>query len=159
MKSSFENSINVLVKAYLNDTLVQGNCYACAVGNLVKEAMGYSYVPCIDFPDRKIALKENEGRYCSIDVVGEGWYAALYNQSSFKFQTESKAIGYNAKEIRKIEYAFELRGDDYDEKNTDESIFRGLMAVVDVLAEIHGIDLTIREETKKMFIKPELCSH
>jgi hypothetical protein len=35
MKATFENSVDVLVKAYLNDTLEHGQCHACAVGNLI----------------------------------------------------------------------------------------------------------------------------
>ncbi len=32
-------------------------------------------------------------------------------------------------------------------------MFNGLMAVVDVLADIHGINLEAKEEAKKLFIK------
>ena len=36
MKATFSNSVDILVKAYFNDTLRHGNCLACAVGNLMQ---------------------------------------------------------------------------------------------------------------------------
>lgn len=58
--------------------------------------------------------------------------------------------GYSEVELAKIEFAFESA----DEGSTeDENMFNGLMAVVDVLAEIHGVDLTSKEQAKKLFVK------
>jgi hypothetical protein len=39
MKPTFSNTIDILVKAYLNDTLQHESCSACAVGNLVSHSM------------------------------------------------------------------------------------------------------------------------
>jgi hypothetical protein len=39
----FNHTVNVLVKAYLNDTLRHNNCYACAVGNMIASANGFKY--------------------------------------------------------------------------------------------------------------------
>jgi hypothetical protein len=39
-RPTFEQTVDVLVKAYLNDTLVHGNCCACVVGNLCAHAIG-----------------------------------------------------------------------------------------------------------------------
>ena len=44
MKATFSNTVDILVKAYLNDTLRHCNCYACAVGNIISSAMGYRFV-------------------------------------------------------------------------------------------------------------------
>lgn len=70
---------------------------------------------------------------------------------------EAESTGYTYEEIAKIENAFEWGWDDKFGQETDDDGYLGLMAVVDVLADIHGIDLTTREETKKLFIKqPQL---
>jgi hypothetical protein len=42
-KERFDKTVDVLVSAYLNDTLVHGNDCACAVGNMICAAMGYKY--------------------------------------------------------------------------------------------------------------------
>ena len=66
------------------------------------------------------------------------------------------ASGYSWRELAKIEAAFESMAeyDDGDNDiNIDQSMFNGLMAVVDVLAEIHEISLETTNETKKLFVK------
>ena len=57
MKATFENSVSVLVRAYMNDTLIHGNCFACAVGNLIVDANKYTYVPCVDRPAAKFVAQ------------------------------------------------------------------------------------------------------
>lgn len=42
----FNHSVNVLVKAYLNNTLAHSTCYACAVGNLVADGIGTKVINC-----------------------------------------------------------------------------------------------------------------
>jgi hypothetical protein len=103
--ATFDNTVSILLKAYLNDELEHDNCAACAVGK---------------------------------------WINLLARIRRTK-------TGYSVHEIHQIEYAFEnapYQGDD-----TEEWMFNGLMAVVDVLAEIHGIDLTAKEEAKKLFVR------
>ncbi len=34
-KSLYDKTVSILVDAYMNDTLQHGNCFACAVGNIV----------------------------------------------------------------------------------------------------------------------------
>ena len=65
-----------------------------------------------------------------------------------KNSTQAEATGYTIYQLNAIERAFE----GVDELATDR-MFLGLMAVVDVLAEIHGIDLKQREEAKLLFVK------
>lgn len=31
----YQKTVDILVKAYFDDTLQHGNCYACAVGNII----------------------------------------------------------------------------------------------------------------------------
>lgn len=69
--------------------------------------------------------------------------------------------GYSIKNLKDIEYAFEnapgdsaLNGRMSADRITDpEWMFNGLMAVVDVLAEIHDIDLKVREDAKSLFVR------
>lgn len=138
MKATFENSVDVLVKAYFNDTLEHENCYACAVGNLVCAAKGYSYV--------------NDGGLITdsalknLDATGANWFDAIMDDGdgylSRDAKSEISATGYTAKQIIAIEQAFESV-DQLDSE--DDWMFNGLMAVVDVLAEIHGVDLSTKQ--------------
>lgn len=134
----FHHTIGVLVKAYLNNTLERGHDCACAVGNLVADACGYSGI-------------EWEAAWFDVYVCKVKWEDSL---ALAKEQIES--TGYSVKEIIKIEKAFEKAEWARDEKgwiDDEASMFNSLVAVVDVLAEIHGIDLSTLEETKKLFVK------
>lgn len=132
----FKHSVNVLVKAYLNDTIRHGSYYSCAVGNLVADAMGFTF---------------NYNRWAFSQEPH--WYTLLYGGSDLLGRNEKegllqiKGTGYTVKEIGRIERAFEMT-----ERKGDE-ILNGLMDVVDVLADIHGIDLKTREESKLLFQK------
>jgi len=53
--ASFENTVDILVKAYINDTLEHNNCYACAVGNIVAHNMGERFVKATE---RAMAIAE-----------------------------------------------------------------------------------------------------
>lgn len=145
----FNHTVNVLVKAYLNDTLVHGNCYACAVGNIVAESKGYNYVKCTDEPFRKVVWDIAKGSYDSFVPM---WFTYLDEaQKPADVRDQVQATGYTWDEIRRIEKAFEccerpLSGEQW--------MFNGLMAVVDVLAEIHNVDLSVKESAKLQFVKP-----
>lgn len=60
-----------------------------------------------------------------------------------------EATGYTAGQLADVELAFETAAEGF----TEEAEFAGLMAVVDVLADIHGIDLATAEASKLLFIK------
>jgi hypothetical protein len=118
--ATFDNTVSILLKAYLNDELEHDNCAACAVGKWIN-----------------LLARIRRTKFLDTD-----WIVA---------HKHINATGYSVHEIHQIEYAFEnapYQGDD-----TEEWMFNGLMAVVDVLAEIHGIDLTAKEEAKKLFVK------
>ena len=125
----FSHSVDVLVKAYMNDTLTHGNDCACAVGNLIAHELGVN-------PKSSWNPEWLVGYVCGVNIE-DG-------------RREIETTGYTVNEILRIERAFEnvLYSNDHDEWN-----YKGLMAVVDVLADIHEIDLTTREESKKLFVK------
>lgn len=159
----FNHTVNVLVKAYLNDTLQRGNCYACAVGNMVAEACGYK-------------LSKLEYYITWINPVTEchqdsWWLTAITNKSGLCIGEDDEnnvalgleeidSTGYTLEELSRIEKAFELRSgllqnleSKHGKLSLQERIFHGLMAVIDQLADIHQVDISVREESKLLFIK------
>jgi hypothetical protein len=144
----FNNSIGVLVKAYFNDTLVHGQCHACAVGNLVGAAR---QVPIIK------DIRNMPGKYWVKVAPWSNVFMTVRNEQEIDlnaYQGEAKeaidSTGYTWQELARIEYAFETADKGSCE---DDYMLAGLLAVVDVLADIHGIDLTKREEAKLLFVK------
>ena len=155
MKATFEHSIDVLVKAFMNNTLEHNNCCACAVGNLVADGIGIKVVPFKGIVTK--AKWESENDSVSIE---KGWPLVFMTDDkkqkkrSYNYKDLAKkqidSTGYTWQDLAKIEFAFETA----DKGNSDDDwMFNGLMAVVDVLAEIHGIDLEKKEEAKSMFKK------
>lgn len=153
--ATFENTVDILVKAYLNGTLLHSNCHACAVGNIVADCMGervdknrmmwekntpmWDDVFCVDYIDYKTGIRS------------QSLYPQNYHGSS-KIQIDS--TGYTWQQLSQIEKAFETAPCQRNAKSYDEEwMFNGLMAVVDVLAEIHNVDLSTRESAKAMFVK------
>lgn len=139
----FNHSVSVLVKAYLNGTLRHGDCNACAVGNLICASLGtqhrkmfwaYVFATC----------RSGERLFDESGYYGEA-------------KIEIDSTGYTIHELALIENAFEktaLYNEFQDQVGDKEGqMFNGLMAVVDVLADIHGIDLTAKEHAKTLFVK------
>lgn len=131
--ATFEHSIDVLVKAYFNGTLTHGQDCACAVGNLISDACGFEP-----------------------GLADTAWFGYIHNLHAYKAthklgKQHVLATGYSKREIYRIERAFEDFGN-----HTDKDGYKGLMAVVDVLAEIHGIDLEQKETAKGLFVKVPL---
>lgn len=151
MKSSFENSVNVLVRAYLNDTLEHCNCFACAVGNLVVAACGYNYDKEFIREQSSVGFKyplvTKEHSSCKT-MAGGSWYPLYDGNSNADSGMEIASTGYTVEQLRQIENAFEDHAYGPGDNN-----FSGLMAVVDVLADIHGVDLSTKESAKAMFVK------
>ncbi len=141
MKATFEHSVDVLVKAFLNDTLQHCNCHACAVGNLIADANELVY-------DREwcsiIVAKEKDGKSFPMD-----WYGSEDAIGEERGKKEMLSTGYQPHEIWKIERAFESAV----EGTKDERMYDGLMRVVEALADIHKVDLSVKEEAKSMFVK------
>lgn len=145
MKATFENSVNILVKAYFYGHLNAMSCEACAVGNLVASAKGYTY------SKEKIGLfgpewneSEPAWKYVISFFVDMGEYNGIAKE-------QIDSTGYTPKQLSDIERVFMLNTKTLASPELDN--FDGLMAVVDVLADIHGIDLKAKEEAKALFVK------
>jgi hypothetical protein len=163
----FNYTVNVLVKAYLNNTLEHGKCAACAVGNIIADCKGIT--------PQKDAFGRHEFDYFTNDIpvfwhylfMTDGITQKPYDDSEWISSQDIKerkkagheqviSTGYTIEEMAKIEYAFETapgRPQDKFDGFDDKWMFNGLMAVVDVLAQIHGIDLTHKEAAKLLFVK------
>jgi hypothetical protein len=151
MKPKFEHTVNVLVQAYLNDELAHKICSACAVGNIVAAAIGTK-------PKKVDSLTVFDNSQFDNGEYTE-WYPII-NGSTIRPMTQITATGYSIEELKLIEYAFESapgkpEGDGIFEGLTTDPVwmFNGLMAVVDVIAEIHGVDLKAKESAKELFVK------
>ena len=148
MTQRFEKAYNALYNAFMNDTLAKGTCVACAVGNIVADAMG-GKVSCFDY---------DSGYKC--DVENDWWsdmfYTNEYTQRvwTIEMNPEVEALrkriytltGYKWNELAKVEKAFEMNTEiecfdyiNYPEKEIMEDQFKGLMAVMDVLIELDEI--------------------
>ncbi len=153
---NFEHTMNVLVKAYFNDTLQHGNCHACAIGNMVADSLGIGYkigatnVHCenrFNVPVWDQLTPEWQDRFGTLvhpQTKKRQSYFHDYHENMEGPDFQIQQTGYSIKELMRIERTFEManRGN-----SDDDWMFNGLMAVLEVLAEIHGVDL----EAKKVF--------
>lgn len=153
------------MQAYLNETLEHQFCSACAVGNIVAESletkpMRRRTVFLID-DIKKMKYLIGNFEYSMFENHRHSLWQRVFitkngvqERSPYNYSGETKAqidsTGYTWQELARIEEAFELapKGDD-----AYSWMFNGLMAVVDVLANIHSIDLSVREEAKLLFVK------
>lgn len=149
MTQRFEKAYNALYKAFMNDTLAKGSCAACAVGNIVADAMGAKVY--------KLSSRFEYG--CD---VHNSWWSVMFmtNQHGQRINTvkqDSRVIvyrhrikeltGYTWKELAEVERVFEqntkishVEYSNYSEKEIMEDQFNGLMAVMDVLIEFDNIE-------------------
>lgn len=157
----FHETVGILVAAYMNETLVHGHPCGCAVGNLIATKLN---VCVILSGDRYLSDNRRVPEWDGSES-GFSWFKVLYPER-VKDGDASEGIehiretGYSIEQILDMEKAFESvvecfgpngRGTNYSK---DKDGYLGLMAVVDVLADIHGIDLSIKEEAKLLFIRP-----
>ena len=144
-KERFDETVKILVNAYLNNTLVQNNCHACAVGNIVAAHLDIKYDNDLKWIDQQVAwpVVFVSLRY-QIAQVKRPW---AYNGAA---KEQIDATGFSWPELARLEYAFERAPKG---KTKEDHIFNGLMAVVDVLCQIHGMDEKDRTETKNLFVK------
>jgi hypothetical protein len=147
----YHKTVDILTAAYFNDTLEHGNCAACAVGNMVAHGMNY-----------KFTRKYGGLNWLEVDAydetqVARNWFNVIFHrtQPNERQRQEIESTGYDIYELTQIESAFE-NADEGD--SSDEYMFNGLMAVIDVLDEIHeNKDTAITEKSKKSFVKPVVC--
>lgn len=146
MTTRFKNAIDALVYAFFNDTLGKEHCAACAVGNIVAWSHGYK--------------KKTISDACQIPGTvysSDDWEHAVWRNSEGEeeLMVISKT-GYSGLELYKIEEAFEgatligaLRYRKHSKSEIMQDQYNGLMAVLDVLCEIEGIEDTA--EYKELF--------
>lgn len=151
----FDRAIKALVKGFFNETLAKGSCAACAVGNIVAE--------CIDYKLNKNSLNawSSAGLKCnaywgSVFTTTNGKQRLDFDSYIDQAKENINSTGYTIKELAKIEYAFETNTQitfnkyrTHSKKEIMEDQYNGLMAVVDVLCEIEGINPTPYKELFK----------
>ncbi len=144
-KELFDNTVKILVNAYLDNSLVQGNCHACAVGNIIAASMRIKYDKNLKWIGQQVAWPQVFVTVSfEIAQVKRPWN----NTGPAKEQISS--TGYTWQELAQIEYAFERAR---WAKLQEERMFNGLMAVIEVLSQIHEMDEITKEATRELFVK------
>jgi hypothetical protein len=164
MQASFDNTVQILIKAFLEGTLLKGDCHACAVGNICASAIGTEVTiehRSVDDFRGVASWRDACPAWINLFVThGNGIQQLKWlNLAEFPYEADEQrqeearnevaATGYAIEQMARIEKAFETAAEGYG----SDAEFAGLMAVVDVLADIHGVDLTAAEQAKALFIK------
>lgn len=163
----FNRAISALVKGYMKNTLAKGSCYACAVGNMIAHSLGKEVVN-EDYNyswDRQKTISTYWTMVFNTNLEGE---QLIKPDAYIKYTPAKKEIdstGYSFEELAQVELAFErntkivhtnyYKFAEKDPRAIDEDQLNGLMAVVDVLCKIEGIEDP--KPYKEMFVK-ESCS-
>jgi hypothetical protein len=155
----YHKTISILVKSYLENTLVHGNCQACAVGNLIAGNLNYKYSKPIDED-----LDQIKWDHCDSHRKEIFWYGVLGTAGGRSFlnlenyegiaKSQIDITGYSPQELLLIENRFESTYKYFPTDSERENMmYNGLMAVVEALGEIHEVSKELTEETKLMFVK------
>jgi hypothetical protein len=133
----YNKTVDILVKAYFNDTLVHGKCNMCAVGNLC----GGEYLW------GRLFRTEHGVQYFGNAMLE--YYGIKYDSNKMiEGLRQIDNTGYSLLELAKIEFAFESASGEGDWS------FNGLMAVIEVLDQIHeNTDTQITTSAKERFKK------
>lgn len=131
----YNKTVDILYKAYFDDTLEHSNCAACAVGNIIAARNNYKVMKGYTCWRGQNDLLVSTS-WDNVFFTGYGkqvMYRALYKDDA---RREIDSTGYELDELAKIEFAFEscewLC-------SPDEYMFNGLVAVLDALAQIHEV--------------------
>lgn len=143
MRPTFDQTVSKLVNWYLKDQLKHDQCAACVVGNLCGRRDTWTY---LFMTMRNGYQTRREIRYVDLYLNHVTRKSDLLD----KAYEVCRSTGYKVYELCRIEHAFEVadRG-----QSNDDWMFNGLMDVVSVLADIHGISLEATQEAKKLFVK------
>lgn len=134
----YNKTVDILYQAYFDDMLVHGNCQACAVGNMVA-ANTFKKVTKVSYGYKGVGWDYG----CTVwqlvfmtdpDTLHQVREPAFYVGEA---KEQIDATGYHWKDLAKIEYAFETADKGQSE---EDYMFNGLVAVLDVLKQIHEID-------------------
>ena len=150
MTQRFEKAYNALLNAFMNDTLAKGTCTACAVGNIVADAMGAKVYS--QHSDSSIVFRcsNNNDWWKEMFITGnDGQRITKISQNSEVKKLRKDILnltGYTWRELARVEKAFEentkIRYNKYFDYTPEEIMqdqFNGLMAVMDVLIELEEI--------------------
>jgi len=157
-ENRFNEAIKALVKGYFDGTLIKTDCRACAVGNIVANALGVNIVDGDFIGASGETLKSWEKK--AVDITPKfswpaitpecSWPAAVWPVRGLVLRDPEKEgieqvelTGYDEFQMADVERAFMLQ----------EDMYEGLMAVVDVLCEIEGKSQEEVKEYKEMFVK------
>jgi hypothetical protein len=146
----YEKTVDILVQAYFNDTLMHNTCSACAVGNIIAANVGSEVIINSTY-NRGAWIPKKEIRWHEIIQLGRvvGYDKAIVSKMG--------KSGYTIYELAKIETAFENADAPNGKIDRDDAwMFNGLMAVIDVLDEIHENKDEHITTTQKQKFKKEL---
>lgn len=143
----YNKTVDILVQAYMNDTLQHGNCHACAVGNLVAANCGYNMGQLgLWYRNGLLVVSSWPNVHC---VNEDGQYLNFCNYTG-EAKEQIDATGYSPIETAGIELAFESTRENGN--TDDERMFNSLLAVIDYLDKIHeNEDATITNQSKQKF--------
>jgi len=159
----YHKTVDILVQAYFNDTLIVQDCTACACGNLIAANNGYKSVGVAE--DRYWLDKDGDYRQpIWTDAISTSRSSNLFGQTTHKqklswegytseVREEIESSGYQLHDFAAIEYAFEsgYKGND--------KMFNALMKVIEVLDAIHeNKDEATTQVSKKKFTKETILS-
>lgn len=138
----FNNAVTALVKGFFEGTLAKGTCSACAVGNIVAHSI--SVKPYIQSSRLELAEYYKYENTHWVLLIGGCGFGGL---SQIKARANILATGYNVEQLTDIEDAFEwatkyqfYKYSELPQSEIMQDQFNGLMAVVDVLMEIEGMN-------------------
>lgn len=155
----YKKTVDILVQAYFDDTLVSGNQCGCAVGNIVAANMGIKLIK----HDIDEILPEGIASYSVLlntetEINNGLWYNAIscgrVNEEDLTdvIRIQVASTGYSFQEIAKIEISFEC----CDTENSEDEMFERLMAVIDCLDQIHeNTDEQVTKMSKERFIREQ----
>lgn len=135
----YNKTINILKDAYFDGVLIHAKCTACAVGNLVAANQNLTF-------NKQGTWDEKCSNWWHVFFTAGNNQAIRKNNYVGDAKKEIDSTGYKLENLAKIEKAFES-------VVNDEDGFKGLMAVVEVLSEIHEADQEKTELSKLEFVK------
>ena len=150
MTQRFEKAYNALYNAFMNDTLAKGTCTACAVGNIVADAMGAKVYSQEDMNSIRFHCSNDNYWWGEMFVTySDGQRITKISENSEVKKLRKKILnltGYTWRELAKVEKAFEENTEipfekynHYTPEQIMEDQFNGLMAVMDVLIKLDEV--------------------
>lgn len=154
-QEKFDHTVQVLVQAYLNDTLEKGNCQACVVGNLIAYASGSHYIGANSNGALQLQAVPRVVDWLEAICTDENGIQEVNKEVYFacpEIRAAFDSTGYSFEQLTFIEHAFESNNGDWLRATDSKRQFAGLMAVINALADIHGINLETATRAKALFV-------